>query len=136
MLFAPLANAFGEEALAVFGEKEAAALLDVTQKNTGVTNSGHSSIIRESLFLTITSGLCHWLSSMTCARKKMSQHRQRSWRNYQSELGRSYPANVSWNFWAYAKLGQADLMLKDIRERWNALESAYTGTILFLKAGK
>lgn len=39
------------------------------------------------------------------------------------EMGFSYPANATWRFWALAKGGRADLVLKDLRERWAVMDS-------------
>ena len=123
--FVPLANAFGEKALAAFGEREAAALLDLTQKKywnhklrTFVDNPGElvPHYNERALSLAILYDLCP-KKDVAASAKIMAE--------LPKELGRSYPANVSWNFWAYAKLDRADLMLKDIRERWNALESVH-----------
>lgn len=39
------------------------------------------------------------------------------------EMGLSYPCNAGWRYWALAKLGRADVVLKDLRERWAVLPS-------------
>jgi len=39
------------------------------------------------------------------------------------ELGRSYPANACWHYWALARLGRVDVVLKDFRERWATMAS-------------
>jgi hypothetical protein len=39
------------------------------------------------------------------------------------ELGLSYPCNAGWRYWALAKLGRADVVLKDLRQRWAVLPS-------------
>lgn len=39
------------------------------------------------------------------------------------ELGCSYPANAGWRFAALAALGRADLIVRELRERWAALPS-------------
>jgi hypothetical protein len=39
------------------------------------------------------------------------------------EMGLSYPCNAGWRYWALAKLGRADVVLKDLRERWAILPS-------------
>jgi hypothetical protein len=123
--FAPLARAFGEETLAAYGEREATMLLNVTQKKywsntlrTFVDNPGESipHYNERALSLAIIYDLCP---------KKDVEASAKIMTEMPKELGRSYPANVSWNFWAYAKIGRADLILKDIRERWNALESVH-----------
>lgn len=123
--FAPLARAFGEESLAILGEKEAASLLDATQKKfwshtrrTFVDNPGESipHYNERALSLAILYDLCP-NNDVTASAKLMTE--------LPKELGRSYPANVSWNFWAYAKLYRGDLILKDIRERWHAMVSVH-----------
>jgi hypothetical protein len=39
------------------------------------------------------------------------------------EMGLSYPCNAGWRYWALAKLGRADVVLKDLRERWAVMPS-------------
>jgi hypothetical protein len=39
------------------------------------------------------------------------------------EMGFSYPANAGWRLWALSKGGRADVILKDLRERWATLDS-------------
>ncbi len=39
------------------------------------------------------------------------------------EMGFSYPANAGWRLWALAKGGRADVILRDLRERWATMDS-------------
>lgn len=39
------------------------------------------------------------------------------------EMGLSYPCNAGWRYWALAKLGRADVVLEELRERWAVLPS-------------
>jgi hypothetical protein len=39
------------------------------------------------------------------------------------ELGFSYPCNAGWRLWALAKGGRADVIVKDLRERWATMDS-------------
>lgn len=39
------------------------------------------------------------------------------------EMGFSYPANQGWRLWALAKGGRADVVVKDLRERWATMPS-------------
>ncbi|MCL5097815.1 MAG: alpha-L-rhamnosidase N-terminal domain-containing protein [Candidatus Omnitrophica bacterium] len=39
------------------------------------------------------------------------------------EMGLSYPANAGWRLWALAKGGRADVVMKDLRERWATKDS-------------
>jgi hypothetical protein len=39
------------------------------------------------------------------------------------ETGFSYPANAGWRLWALAKGGRADVIVKDLRWRWAAMDS-------------
>jgi alpha-L-rhamnosidase len=39
------------------------------------------------------------------------------------EMGFSYPANAGWRLWALGKGGRADVIVRDLRERWATLES-------------
>lgn len=38
-------------------------------------------------------------------------------------LGISYPCNAGWRYWALARLGRVDVVLKDFRERWATMLS-------------
>jgi hypothetical protein len=38
-------------------------------------------------------------------------------------MGFSYPANAGWRLWALARAGRADVILKDLRERWAPMDS-------------
>ncbi len=38
-------------------------------------------------------------------------------------MGLSYPANAGWRLWALAKVGRADVIVKDLRERWAMMDS-------------
>lgn len=39
------------------------------------------------------------------------------------EMGFSYPANAGWRLWALAKGGRADVILRDLEQRWAAMDS-------------
>jgi hypothetical protein len=39
------------------------------------------------------------------------------------EMGFSYPANAGWRLWALGKGGRADVIVKDLRERWATMDS-------------
>ena len=39
------------------------------------------------------------------------------------EMGLSYPCNANWRYWALAKLGRTDVILKDFRRRWATMSS-------------
>ncbi len=39
------------------------------------------------------------------------------------EMGFSYPCNAGWRLWALAKGGRADIIVKDLRERWATMDS-------------
>ncbi len=39
------------------------------------------------------------------------------------EMGFSYPANAGWRLWALARAGRADVITKDLRERWATMPS-------------
>jgi hypothetical protein len=40
-----------------------------------------------------------------------------------AEMGFSYPANAYWRLWALGKAGRADVIVKDLRERWATMDS-------------
>ena len=39
------------------------------------------------------------------------------------EMGFSYPCNAGWRLWALAKGGRADVLVKDLRQRWATMDS-------------
>jgi alpha-L-rhamnosidase len=39
------------------------------------------------------------------------------------EMGFSYPCNAGWRLWALARGGRADVIVKDLRERWAVMDS-------------
>jgi hypothetical protein len=43
--------------------------------------------------------------------------------NCPPEMGFSYPANACWRLWALAKAGQAEVIVRDLRERWATMDS-------------
>jgi alpha-L-rhamnosidase len=43
--------------------------------------------------------------------------------NCPPEMGFSYPANAGWRLWALAKAGRADVIVKDLRQRWAVMDS-------------
>jgi hypothetical protein len=40
-----------------------------------------------------------------------------------ANMGLSYPMNSIWRYWALARLGRMDVVLKDFRERWSVMNS-------------
>ena len=40
-----------------------------------------------------------------------------------SELGLSYPCNANWRYWALAKAGHAEVIVRDFRQRWATMPS-------------
>jgi hypothetical protein len=46
------------------------------------------------------------------------------------EMGLSYPCNAGWRYWALSKLGRADVVLKDLRERWAVMPSVILNNTL------
>jgi hypothetical protein len=46
------------------------------------------------------------------------------------EMGRSYPANACWRYWALARLGRVDVVVKDFRERWAGMAAVVQNTTI------
>jgi hypothetical protein len=46
------------------------------------------------------------------------------------EMGFSYPANAGWRLWALAKGGRADVIVRDLDERWATMESVLRNNTL------
>ena len=47
-----------------------------------------------------------------------------------TEMGFSYPCNAGWRLWALAKGGRADVILKDLRQRWAPMTSVIENNTL------
>lgn len=45
-------------------------------------------------------------------------------------LGLSYPCNAGWRYWALAKLGRADVVLRELRQRWAPMRSVVENNTL------
>ena len=45
-------------------------------------------------------------------------------------MGLSYPCNAGWRYWALARVGRADVILKDFRERWATMRSVLENNTL------
>ncbi len=50
--------------------------------------------------------------------------------NCPAEMGFSYPANAIWRYWALAKYGRTDAIVKDLRERWAVMDSVVLNNTL------
>jgi hypothetical protein len=46
------------------------------------------------------------------------------------ELGISYPCNACWRYWALARLGRADVVLAEFRQRWAKMKSVVLNNTL------
>jgi hypothetical protein len=46
------------------------------------------------------------------------------------EMGLSYPCNAGWRYWALARLGRADVILRDFRTRWATMRSVIENNTL------
>ena len=46
------------------------------------------------------------------------------------ELGLSYPCNANWRYWALGKLGRADVVIQDLRQRWAVMPSVILNNTL------
>jgi alpha-L-rhamnosidase len=47
-----------------------------------------------------------------------------------AEMGMSYPCNACWRYWALARLGRADVVVRDFRERWATMPSVLLNNTL------
>jgi len=54
---------------------------------------------------------------------RKSENAVRSLVDCPPEMGFSYPANAGWRLWALARAGRADVIVKDLRERWAPMDS-------------
>ena len=128
--FAPLARAFGEEQLAAHAESQSDLLLSKTisrfwnySLGTFVDNPGeplpHYS--ERALSLALIYDLCP---------ENRIENTIQIMTGLPPALGRSYPANVGWNYWAYGKIRRPDLILGDIRKRWASMESVQLNNTL------
>jgi hypothetical protein len=54
---------------------------------------------------------------------RKSENAVRSLADCPPQMGFSYPANAGWRLWALARAGRADVIVKDLRERWAPMDS-------------
>jgi alpha-L-rhamnosidase len=47
-----------------------------------------------------------------------------------AEMGLSYPCNAGWRYWALSRLGRADVVLRDLRQRWAVMPSVILNNTL------
>ena len=52
------------------------------------------------------------------------------WQRCADNLGLSYPCNAGWRYWALARLGRADVVLRDFRTRWATMRSVVENNTL------
>ena len=45
-------------------------------------------------------------------------------------MGLSYPCNAGWRYWALARMGRADVILRDFRSRWATMRSVIENNTL------
>jgi hypothetical protein len=46
-------------------------------------------------------------------------------------MGISYPANACWRYWALARGGRTDVVVRDFRERWATMQSVLQNNTIF-----
>ena len=124
---APLARVFGEEQRAADFEKRSDEILAATQRVFWSPEQGIFVVNRpwaaeekeirlcdRSLATAILYGQCP--GGETAASLSALA-------DCPPEMGFSYPANAYWRYWALAKMGRIDVVLKDFRERWATMGS-------------
>ena len=50
--------------------------------------------------------------------------------NCPAEMGLSYPCNACWRYWALARLGRSDVIVRDFRQRWATMGSVVLNNTL------
>jgi alpha-L-rhamnosidase len=132
--FAPLCEVFGQKKEAQAARQKAAELLKAVQRHFWdghrrtytvnlpmLSQEATPRHCERSLALALMYGLCP--SQDISASALLLVQRP-------PELGRCYPANVGWTYWAYGKIGRGDLILEDIRGRWAKMDSVWQNNTL------
>ena len=124
---APIARALGDQQEARAAEKLGDAILQAAVKRFWSAERG--------LFVNNLPWLAEEKSPRLCDRSlatailfdqcpegKMAAA-VRALRDCPPEMGVSYPCNANWRYWALAKAGQVEPILRDFRRRWAAMPS-------------
>jgi hypothetical protein len=124
---APLCAAFGDPqrahaAMALGKKREAATVKRFSSESRGLFVINLPGWARKKPYVSATG---RWLprSCSTCPQANTSAA-VRAPVECPPEMGFSYPANAGWRLWALAKAGRADVIVKDLRERWATMPCA------------
>jgi len=125
--FAPLARAAKNEEWAGFAATFAERILTAAQKtfwsdeaHLFINNlpwkaeEGEARMCDRSLATALLFGLCPSNDTTTILRTLA---------DCPPSMGLSYPANAGWRYWALAEGGRTDVILREFRERWAAMDS-------------
>jgi hypothetical protein len=124
---APICRAFGDAGQAETADQFGKALLRATVRRFWSR--------QRALFINNLPWLAQEKTPRTCDRSlatailfdqcpgRKTEAALQSLANCPPEMGFSYPANAGWRLWALARAGRADVIVKDLRERWATMDS-------------
>jgi hypothetical protein len=124
---APICRAFGDVAEAETADQFGQDLLRAAVRKFWSRQRG--------LFINNLPWLAEEKTARTCDRSlatavlfdqcpgRKAENSVRSLADCPPEMGFSYPANAGWRLWALARAGRADVIVKDLRERWAPMDS-------------
>lgn len=133
--FAPLARALGDEAWATFGRDLGTEILAAAVRAFWSPGEGLFVINRpwlkdgerprlcdRSMATAVLFGQCpgNDTARALAALASPPEH-----------MGISYPANACWRYWALARGGRTDVILRDLRERWATMASVIENNSIF-----
>jgi hypothetical protein len=124
---APICRAFGDarpaEAASQFGERlEAAAVKTFWSREHGLFVNNLPWLAEEKKLRTCDRSLATAILYDQCPAGQTGST-LRSLAECPPEMGFSYPANAGWRLWALAKGGRADVIVRDLRQRWATMAS-------------
>ena len=131
---APIARAFGAhreaEAAADFGARlEAATIKTYWSREHGLFVNNLPWLAEEKQPRTCDRSLATAVLYEQCSAGD-TEAALRSLAGCPPEMGFSYPCNAGWRLWALAKGGRADVIVKDLRDRWATMTSVIENNTL------
>lgn len=121
---AKLAGLFGDDPgalLAAASEIETAAVARFWNREKRVFEAGDGRMCDRSLATAILFGQCPG-GDTAAALRALAE--------CPPEMGLSYPANAVWRYWALAKCGRTDVIVRELRSRWAVMSSVTANNTL------
>jgi hypothetical protein len=133
--FAPVARALGEEQWASFAETLGSEILAAAQQKFWSAQEGLFVVNRPWLASGEEPRLCDRSLATAVLFNQCpggdSRRAIEALATPPAHMGISYPANACWRYWALARGGRTDVILRDLRERWATMASVIQNNTIF-----